>query len=592
MLLVFLVAQVAVQGVGTASATTNSPRYSNLDVSSERAGTPSVFATKWTGTAGLSQYVFSFDSGAGKLVNGTSTPFSGTINWSNTTETLSSTVGAKIQWKVYAQDSNHLWNSTHVMCAVTGFDGIPPGSGYVTMTDECYDFLAYDGATLYNLGNLPQLFQANAGSFVGYHGVQWDSAMNEALMVGYGDSLVKYTHATGRFMILNTGMSSSIGLNDVVWKPNSNSFALIPGDNGSLLQYSGGIVTSLSTGTTNSLKKVAWNPSGNYALIVGDGGTVLKFTSGTGLITSLSSGTGKQLSGVAFKTDGAMALIGGSGGTVLKYADASGSVSALGGVGASYQFQDITFSRDGSYALLTSQHNSRGNLLMWTFSTANFANVTSLNTSTANQVAFAPDGSYAYVTTTSGALLKQAYGATFATQVILTNDRLRGIDFYNPSASGTTSTTTSTTTTTTVTTSSTTTTASTMSSTGQSTSSTASTSSTTTSTSTTSISSSKSASTSTSTSTTMITGRTSSSSSQINSATSTSRTTISSTAVSSASSALTTVIVSTTSLLGTSTLGSGNSAGIPEFPYQLAAAMAFTILLAGSYLFARRRLRL
>ncbi|HEV2138991.1 MAG TPA: WD40 repeat domain-containing protein [Nitrososphaerales archaeon] len=583
LLFLSLVTQVGVQNVGrVTAATTGAPKYSNLDVTSVWAGTPSVFATRWTDTAGLSRYVFSFDSGGGTLVNGTSTGLGGTVNWSNTTETLSSAIGAKIQWKVYAQNLNSLWNSTHTMCTITGSNGIPPGLQYLTITDDCYDLLAYDGSNLYNLGNLPQLFQTDAGGFVGYHGIQWDQAMDAGLMVGYGDALVKYTSATGRFTILATGLSSSIGLNGVAWKPNSNSFALIAGDNGVLLQYNGGIVTSLTTGTTNGLKKVAWNPNGSYALIVGDGGTLLKFTSSGGIISSIASGTGTQLSGVAFKTDGSMALIDGSGGTVLKYADALGSVSALNGVGASYQFQDASFSRDGAYALLTSQHNARGNLVMWTYSTGAFVNVTSGNTSTANQATFAPDGSYAYVTTTSGILLKQAYGATSASQVALTNDRLRGIDFYKPSGSGTTTTSTTASTSTTTTTSGTTT-----SLTSQSSSSTTSTSSSTSSTSTITFSSSSASTSTATTSTTTSTTSTSTSSTTSSKKTSTQNTTKSST-----TSTTSTPIVPSTSISSSSTPVNGGGPGIPEFPFQVGAAIAFTIFLAASYLFARRRWQL
>ncbi|HEV2225218.1 MAG TPA: hypothetical protein VGR56_00270 [Nitrososphaerales archaeon] len=118
----------------------------------------------------------------------------------------------------------------------------------------------------------------------------------------------------------------------------------------------------------------------------------------------------------------------------MKYTDSSSLVSPrLSGVGPSYVFQDTKFSRDCAYALLTSQNNARGDLVMWTASSGIFANVTSGITNTANQIAFAPDDSYAYVTTTSGILLKQNYGATTATQITLTINRLRGIDFFNSS---------------------------------------------------------------------------------------------------------------------------------------------------------------
>ena len=87
---------------------------------------------------------------------------------------------------------------------------------------------------------------------------------------------------------------------------------------------------------------------------------------------------------------------------------------------------------DGLYALLTSQNNPRGDLVKWTTLTGTFNNVTSGISSTANQIAFAPDDSYAYITTTAGTLLKETYNGNTATQAPLTDNRLRGIEFYAP----------------------------------------------------------------------------------------------------------------------------------------------------------------
>lgn len=265
------------------------PKYSNFAVTSVRAGNSPVFATKWADTSGLLQYIFSFDAGSRTLVNGTATAFGGTSNWSNTSETLSLTTGTKIQWKVFAKNTINLWNSTYTMCASTGFNGNPLGSQFASIVDDCYDLLAYDGIHVYNLGNLPQLFRVNAGGAVGYHGIQWDSAMDTTLIVGYNNALIRYTSIGGTLTVLGTGLAS-IGLNGVGWRPSDNSFALIPGDGGTLLQYNGGMVSVLLTGTTNSLKKVAWNPSGNYALVVGESGTILKYNFASGVVSTVASG--------------------------------------------------------------------------------------------------------------------------------------------------------------------------------------------------------------------------------------------------------------------------------------------------------------
>ncbi|MDA4113239.1 MAG: AGE family epimerase/isomerase, partial [Thaumarchaeota archaeon] len=416
----------------TSTQAATKPAFSDVSMTGVmKAGTPVTFNTRWTDAIGLSSYVPGYDSGSGALVNGSSVRFSGTTSWANFTETLPSSVGTKIQWQVYATDTSSLSNKTDTACSVTGFSGNVAASSHATVVDDCYDLLVYDGTHLYNLGTLPQLVHTTSTS-TGYHVIAWNPAFSSALLVGYGDALVRYD--SGMFTILNTGLASSISLNGVAWRPNNNTFALIAGDGGKLLSYSNGVITLLASSTTQMLQKIAWSPDGKYALIVGNAGTILKYTAKTGAITSIPSGVpGNNLQGVAFAPDGTIALMVGTAGRVLEYAGASGTVSSpLAGVGSSYQFQDVEFSLDGAYALLTSQNNVRGDLVRWTTLGGTFDNITSGVSSTANQIAFAPNDSYAYVTTTAGILLKETYNSNTATQIPLTDNRLRGIAFYAP----------------------------------------------------------------------------------------------------------------------------------------------------------------
>jgi hypothetical protein len=406
---------------------TTVPTYSSLSVSPLVGGASSTFSSTWTDSNGLSHYIFSYDSGTGTMVNGSSVPIAGTTYTISMAETLPSS-GVKAQWQVYVEDTNGVWNSTRRACLIPGASGSPSSSSYVTVVDDCYDLLAYSGSSLYNLGNLPQLVRT-ATTSVGYHVIQWDSAMDTALIVGYNDALVRY--ASGSLTILSTGLASSIGLDGVAWMPSSN-FALISADSGHLLSYNGGSISAVSSGTSQTLSKVAWSPSGAYALIAGNAGTLLKYTYSGGTVTSLSTGTKQNLEGVDFSPDGSIAIIDGTGGLVLKYTASNGAISTLSGVGNSYQFQDVKFSSDGVYALLTSQNNARGELVEWTTSSMVFTNVTG-SSNTANQIAFSQDDSYAYVTTTGGYLLKVLYNANGGSQIPLSDNRLRGIAFYSPS---------------------------------------------------------------------------------------------------------------------------------------------------------------
>jgi YVTN family beta-propeller protein len=86
-----------------------------------------------------------------------------------------------------------------------------------------------------------------------------------------------------------------------------------------------------------------------------------------------------------------------------------------------------------------------------------------------------------------------------------------------------------------------------------------------------------------------LTTSTSTSSSSTSSSSSSSSTTSTTTSSTSSSPASTSSSASSTTSTSTSSASSG-SGGVPEFPYQLAAAGGFTVLLAASYLLIRRRM--
>jgi len=93
------------------------PTYSLNSTNSTLAGTPVEFRLRWTDNVGLSGYIFSFDNGTGNFANDSWVQFTGT--WSNVTKTISSTVGATIRWKVYANDTSDNWNASDTYSFVT-----------------------------------------------------------------------------------------------------------------------------------------------------------------------------------------------------------------------------------------------------------------------------------------------------------------------------------------------------------------------------------------------------------------------------------------------------------------------------------------
>ncbi len=381
---------------------------------------------------GLSQYKFSYDSGTGTLVNSTAVLFSGTTNTANATVTLPSTVGMKFQWRFYVEATNGLWNATNTMCSIPGRSGTTSATQFVTISDDCYDMLAYDGTDLYNLGTLPQFMPT--GSFTGWHTVQWNAAKTQALLVGYNNAIGLYSG--GVLTPLSSGLPSGTNIDSVAWRPvNGSNFALITADGGYLLTYHNGVMSRIVSGTSNGLAKLAWSPDGSYALIAATT-VLLKYAYSTGTITLIP--TPVHIGGMTFAPNGQYAMMFGGPSTenetLWRYADSTGSFTQIVGTNrlhaGCYDFQTVAFSLDGAYVLLTSRNVACGDLVMWTASANTFSNVTSSITNTANQIAFAPYDSYALVTTTAGSLLKQMYGATTATVIPLTDNRLRGIDFY------------------------------------------------------------------------------------------------------------------------------------------------------------------
>lgn len=405
---------------------TSRPEFFNPSVNSTLAGSATEFRLQWTDSAGLSSYIFSYDSGSGSFVNESSVTFSGIVNWSNATQITPPAVGKKIRWKVYASDTSGNSNSSLTYCFVAGSaDRISTLSSYVTMTDDCYDILLYDGSTIENIANSPQFVQTNS-SFVGYHEIRWNPQMTLALADGYNNTLVSFD---GNIVTpIQTGLPSSTDLISISWKPDGTS-ALIAGSSGNtgyLLQYSNGAITILNVSRV-SWSRVAWNPNDKYALVIGGSGTIVRYTS-PGTFSQIASNTTVNLSGIDFMPNGTRALIAGESGVLLEYFDSNSSVRTLPSL-TNPAPQYVKFSRSGSYALLTAQNNGVDDLFGWNGS-GRATVVSTPITNTANEIAFAPNDAYALVTTTQGSLLKVDYESNASTLLSVASTRLRGIDWF------------------------------------------------------------------------------------------------------------------------------------------------------------------
>lgn len=90
---------------------TKAPTYSNVGTNTTIAGQPCLFYTKWTDETGLDDWDFGTNN-TGSWVYAAWTKFTTNPDWSNTTTTLNTTVGARVEWIFYARDTSGNLNNT------------------------------------------------------------------------------------------------------------------------------------------------------------------------------------------------------------------------------------------------------------------------------------------------------------------------------------------------------------------------------------------------------------------------------------------------------------------------------------------------
>ncbi len=107
--------------------TDGNPPTSSLNLTSggREAGTDINHLVYWQDNVNLSGYIFSFDNGTGIFINDSFVSMIGAANWSNVTKKITSTVGATIQWTVFANDTNNNWNQSLIYSYITN-DVTPP----------------------------------------------------------------------------------------------------------------------------------------------------------------------------------------------------------------------------------------------------------------------------------------------------------------------------------------------------------------------------------------------------------------------------------------------------------------------------------
>lgn len=186
-------------------------------------------------------------------------------------------------------------------------------------------------------------------------------------------------------------------LNAIAWK-SDGSYALIVGDQGTILKYEGDKFKKIPSGTNEDLFSVDWQPFGDYALIVGDHGTILKYTEAE--IYTIKSYITVPLSGVSWKKDKDVAFIVGGMGTVFKWEN--GNLTLLPFRTTEF-LQDVTFYPRGDYALIV---GGNGTVIRDYGEDENFTQLAQLTNNYLWSISWKPFDEYALIVGEGGIALK------------------------------------------------------------------------------------------------------------------------------------------------------------------------------------------
>ena len=119
------------------SVDTTYPQYFYNSTNSTEIGSNVLFSLYWTDNS-LFGYIFSFDNGTGTFGNDTISGMSGISFWSNVSKWINSTVGALIQWQIYANDTAGNMNASEIYSFYT-VDSTAPVITVQSPLNESYD---------------------------------------------------------------------------------------------------------------------------------------------------------------------------------------------------------------------------------------------------------------------------------------------------------------------------------------------------------------------------------------------------------------------------------------------------------------------
>jgi len=95
-----------------------SPTYDNIGTNNTYIDSPTLFYTEWTDETELDYYIFGTNN-TGQWINDTEVALSGSNDWSNVTKTLNETIGIRVEWQIWCNDTSNNWNATGLQYLIT-----------------------------------------------------------------------------------------------------------------------------------------------------------------------------------------------------------------------------------------------------------------------------------------------------------------------------------------------------------------------------------------------------------------------------------------------------------------------------------------
>jgi WD40 repeat protein len=238
-----------------------------------------------------------------------------------------------------------------------------------------------------------------------------------ALVAGESGTVLQYT---GKFFIKLQPNTTS-DLSGVAWHP-SGSKALLVGRDGAFLEFDGNGFRSAPFNTTFWFEDVKWRPQGDFALVAGHNGTLIR-TEGS-VFTHLNSTVNFTITSISWRPDGRFAFLCGDFPFVLRYDPETGQSARLE-TGVSGQFlRGVSWRPDGGAALV---FGTLGNLFRYDGS-----GFTPLNSPTANQWlagAWSPDNRTALLAARGGLLYRFEEGKALAPITTNTTQSIHSIAY-------------------------------------------------------------------------------------------------------------------------------------------------------------------